>query len=100
MFTRYVTFLNVKLCIVIDSVPYINNHVVVQGFPRLQYSDGFQGKGDFNVTIFQSEIVGSARDKSAMWDFSYFISELNLVDLPLEGCSYMWSNNHDPRYHA
>ena len=61
---------------------------------------GFQGKGDFNVTIFQSEIVGSARDKSAMWDFSYFISELNLVDLPLEGCSYMWSNNHDPRYHA
>jgi hypothetical protein len=49
MFTSYITFLDAKHSIVIDDVPYINDRIIVQGFPGLQHPDGFQGKGDYQL---------------------------------------------------
>ena len=44
--------------------------------------------GDFNVVRFVSEKLGGSRLTPAMENFSEFIEELNLIDLPLEGGSY------------
>ena len=52
-------------------------------------------RGDFNVTRFPSERSGSARLDHAM-EFSDFISELGLMDLPLAGGSFTWSISQDP----
>jgi exonuclease III len=51
--------------------------------------------GDFNVTHFLTERAGLHSFTSAMHDFSEFISDLGLVDTPLEGGSYTWSNNKE-----
>ena len=48
--------------------------------------------GDFNVVRFPSERLGADFFSSAMLDFSYFISEHNLIDFPLEGGTFTWSN--------
>ena len=48
--------------------------------------------GDFNIVRFPSERSGSLRLTLAMENFSKFIEELNLIDLPLEGGSYTWSS--------
>ena len=41
---------------------------------------------------FPSERVGSSRITSAMKDFSDYIMEEELMDLPLEGDRFTWSN--------
>jgi exonuclease III len=51
--------------------------------------------GDFNVVRFPSEKSGMAVLSPAMNDFSDFISELGLLDLPLEGGLFTWSNNRE-----
>ena len=51
--------------------------------------------GDFNVVRFPSEKSGMAVFSPAMNDFSDFISELGLLDLPLEGGLFTWSNNRE-----
>ncbi|XP_050278001.1 uncharacterized protein LOC126719499 [Quercus robur] len=48
--------------------------------------------GDFNIVRFPSERRGGSRLTPAMEKFSEFIEDLNLIDLPLEGESYTWSN--------
>ena len=48
--------------------------------------------GDFNVVRFPNERLGCNRLSAAMVDFSNFIEDLNLVDLPLHGGSYTWCN--------
>ena len=48
--------------------------------------------GDFNIVRFPSELLGGSRLTTAMKNFSEFIEELNLIDLPLEGGSYTWSS--------
>jgi hypothetical protein len=53
-------------------------------------------RGNFNVTRFPSERFGKARLCSAMTDFSDFISDQELMDLPLAGGSFTWSISHDP----
>lgn len=46
--------------------------------------------GDFNVTCFPSERSGESRLCPAMGDFSDFIFDMELLDLPLEGvCFHM-----------
>jgi hypothetical protein len=52
--------------------------------------------GDFNVTRFPSERFGGTRLDSAMMEFSDFISEQGLMDLPCVGGSFTWSISHDP----
>jgi hypothetical protein len=49
--------------------------------------------GDFNVPRFPCERSGEARFCPAMTEFSNFISELSLMDLPLSGGLSTWSNN-------
>ena len=49
--------------------------------------------GDFNVVQFPSEHLGADSFSSAMLDFSDFISEHNLIDFPLEGGNFTWSNS-------
>lgn len=51
--------------------------------------------GNFNITRFTSERSGAAHLGSAMGEFSDFISEQGLMDLPLIGGAYNWSNSQD-----
>ena len=45
---------------------------------------------DLNVVRFPSERRGGSRLTSAMQNFSEFIEDLNLIDLPLEGGSELY----------
>ena len=49
--------------------------------------------GDFNVVRFPSERLGADQFTLAMNDFSEFIFSLGLMDIPLEGGKFTWSNN-------
>ena len=51
--------------------------------------------GDFNIVCFLSERLGGSRLTPVMENFSKFIEELSLIDLPLEGGSYTWSSGSD-----
>ena len=51
--------------------------------------------GDFNIVCFPSERLGGSRLTPATENFSEFIEELSLLDLPLEGGSYTWSSSSD-----
>lgn len=48
--------------------------------------------GDFNVSCFLNERSGEACFCPAMMEFSNFISEQGLMDLPLAGGTLTWSN--------
>ena len=43
-----------------------------------------------------TERKGATGISSGMGDFSEFISDHALIDFPLEGGSFTWSNNHTP----
>ena len=49
--------------------------------------------GDFNVVRFPSERLSSVFLIQAMHQLSDFISKHGLIDLPLEGGSFTWSNS-------
>ena len=51
--------------------------------------------GHFNIVRFPSEWLGGSRLTLAMENFSEFIKELSLIDLPLEEGSYTWSSGSD-----
>jgi hypothetical protein len=51
-------------------------------------------RGDFNVVRFPGERSSVAGFSAALEEFSDFIFMQNLVDLPLEGGQFTWSNNH------
>jgi hypothetical protein len=51
--------------------------------------------GDFTVTRFPMERMGEAHFTLAMHDFSEFIFSFGLMDIPLEGGRYTWSNNRE-----
>ena len=51
--------------------------------------------GDFNVVRFSSEKSGMLGFTPSMQDFSYFISNFGLMNLPFEGGIYTWSNNRE-----
>jgi hypothetical protein len=51
--------------------------------------------GDFNVTRFPSDRSGEG-SMSAMRDFSDFVFDQGLIDLPLNGGYYTWSRRLDP----
>ena len=50
---------------------------------------------DFNVVRFPSECAGSTVYTAAMCEFFDFISEKGLIDLPLEGETFTWSNSRE-----
>ena len=51
--------------------------------------------GNFNVVRFPSERMGSVGFSPGMYDFSDFISDNGLIDIPLSGGNYTWSNNRE-----
>jgi hypothetical protein len=51
--------------------------------------------GDFNVVRFPSEMMGSVGFSPGMYEFSDFISDNGLIDIPLSGGNYIWSNNRE-----
>jgi len=54
--------------------------------------------GDFNITRFTVERSRDVRFSVAMMEFSEFIYEQGLMDLPIAGGSFTWSNNQDISY--
>ena len=52
--------------------------------------------GDFNVVRYPRERLGCTNFSQAMIDFSDFIDSINLIDLPLLGGPFTWSNGADP----
>uniref|UniRef100_A0A7N2LGJ2 Uncharacterized protein n=1 Tax=Quercus lobata TaxID=97700 RepID=A0A7N2LGJ2_QUELO len=51
--------------------------------------------GDFNVVRFPFERLGSNSFTAAMREFSNFISEQGLIDLPLQGGTFTWLNSRE-----
>ena len=51
--------------------------------------------GDFNIVRFPSERSNDSNLSIGMMDFSDFISEQGLVDIPLEGGLFTWSDNQE-----
>lgn len=49
--------------------------------------------GDFNITRLPSERSRGGHLYPSMVDFSYFIFDQGLMDLPLVGGSFTWSDN-------
>jgi hypothetical protein len=49
--------------------------------------------GDFNVTLFLDEMSKGAANRSAVADFASFVVEQGLMDLPMAGWGFTWSNN-------
>ena len=49
--------------------------------------------GDFNVMLHAGERTGSFRCDRSMNDFSEWISDLRLLDLPLHGLKFTWRRN-------
>ena len=53
--------------------------------------------GDFNAIHFPYERKGGCSMNSAMRDFSDWIHQHDLIDLPLSGAKFTWTNNQqDP----
>jgi hypothetical protein len=50
----------------------------------------------FNVARFPNERLGKALPCPAMVEFSNFIFDQGLMDLPFVGGSFLWSKNLDP----
>jgi hypothetical protein len=50
---------------------------------------------DFNVVWYPCERLGDSRQTQAMVEFSEFIFEQGLMDIPLVRGGFMWSNNQD-----
>ena len=63
----------------------------VKGF-RQRWAQPWCVFGDFNVIRFPNERLGCSRLSATMIDFSDFIEDLSLVDLPLHGGRYTWCN--------
>ncbi len=51
--------------------------------------------GDFNVIHFPTERLGTESYTQAMLNFSEFVSTHGLIDTPLLGGQYTWSNNRE-----
>ncbi|KAK8681905.1 hypothetical protein V6N13_054304 [Hibiscus sabdariffa] len=51
--------------------------------------------GDFNIVRNAEEKVGMVTQRGAMKAFSDFIDDLSLIDLPLHGEKFTWSNLRD-----
>ncbi|XP_041012226.1 exodeoxyribonuclease-like [Juglans microcarpa x Juglans regia] len=49
--------------------------------------------GDFNITRFPSARSGNSHISTAMEEFSEFMFDLDLMDLPLIGGKFTWSNS-------
>ncbi|GMI63973.1 hypothetical protein HRI_000066600 [Hibiscus trionum] len=51
--------------------------------------------GDFNIVLSPEEKMGSFNNRSSMKKFSKFIENLNLLDPPVNGGRFTWSNTRE-----
>ncbi|KAG5613408.1 hypothetical protein H5410_024689 [Solanum commersonii] len=51
--------------------------------------------GDFNVCRYEHERYNCIRRSQDMKDFSEFIQDMGLIDLPLHGATYTWTRGED-----
>ena len=51
--------------------------------------------GDFNMVLDVSERIGSSYNLGAIRTFTSFLSKANVVDLPLQGMSFTWTNSRE-----
>ncbi|KAK3198666.1 hypothetical protein Dsin_022081 [Dipteronia sinensis] len=51
--------------------------------------------GDFNSVLSSAERTGVSNNTAALRVFNAFLDEANVIDLPLFGMSYMWSNQRE-----
>ena len=49
--------------------------------------------GDFNVTLYSGERIGSFRCDLSMREFSEWIADLGLIDIPLHGVKFTCRRN-------
>ncbi|GMI84395.1 hypothetical protein HRI_002108800 [Hibiscus trionum] len=56
--------------------------------------------GDFNAIVGMEEKQGLSWNYAAMETFRSFIQKAKLVNLPMSGGAYTWSNNRDPPTHV
>lgn len=49
--------------------------------------------GDFNTILHPSERIGIFRCEASMRDFSEWIQNLGLIDIPLKGVKFTWKRN-------
>ena len=50
--------------------------------------------GDFNVTLHPGERIGTFTCNRSMTEFSEWIADLNLIDIPLHGVKFTWRRNN------
>ncbi|KAK8603885.1 hypothetical protein V6N13_096351 [Hibiscus sabdariffa] len=55
--------------------------------------------GDFNIVRNAKERLGVSLKRSDMKKFSEFVDSLGLIDLPLHGGLFTWSNLRKRRFH-
>lgn len=53
--------------------------------------------GDFNAVWYPSEKLGASRLTNQLGQFNEFIEDHGLVDLPLKGATFTWTNNQEIR---
>ena len=58
---------------------------------RMLWQDAWCVVGNFNVLRYPIERLGGDRFTTSMNEFLDFITEQNLIDLPLVGGLYTWS---------
>ncbi|KAK3231406.1 hypothetical protein Dsin_003287 [Dipteronia sinensis] len=58
-------------------------------------SDPWCMGGDFNSVLDLTERVGVGCDRGCIRSFNNFIAKANVVDIPLHGMKFTWSNNKD-----
>ncbi|KAL4187680.1 hypothetical protein AMTRI_Chr09g40190 [Amborella trichopoda] len=75
--------LHPRLCSELDLVASLPHHIWCLG-------------GDFNITRWSSERNSNSSISQGMNDFSDFMSRQELLDVPLQGCRFTWSN-HSPQ---
>ncbi|KAK2654131.1 hypothetical protein Ddye_013987 [Dipteronia dyeriana] len=51
--------------------------------------------GDFNVVLEASERVGLSCNEGSMRNFNSFLLIANVIDLPLQGMSFTWTNSRE-----
>jgi len=52
--------------------------------------------GDFNIIRYSSEISSETRSSPAIFEFTKLIFDQGLMNIPLVGGNFTWSNNEDP----
>ncbi|OMO53991.1 reverse transcriptase [Corchorus capsularis] len=62
---------------------------------KMNYNFPWVLGGEFNVTRSPEEKRGATRNVNAMLDFSEFIDNAELVDLPMLGGKFTWSSKRD-----